>query len=487
MLRASIHVRLSKQAGESNTSLAGHVKDCEAKAAALGADVIGVHIDDGTSGEGSRNRKGLQAWYRDAREGRANLLITPAISRISREGSAAIAPLFDIVDGRDPATGKRVFVPVRFVDLDGTDSDNGRVWRLIANVGAEVAAGELDSITKRNKDSQRRLKEAGRFAGGTVPYGTHVVKRPTEDGRVGKYLAPQKEEAANVERVAHMLISGQPMLAAVRWLADHDIQTRRGAPWSARSLRFNLRAVGPLVLDPATWLALDERLRGAESGREGSPVVNWRGRPPEWLLARGSGICGRCGANLTTRNPGRRKSSPGKTSGRRRYICSVAAQGLCQGVSIDAADTDEWLESQYLARHDNFPIVSFVSVFPGQDELRAAVERLDRAKEAVQRANQADADDDTLDDLMAERRAARADVAHWREVVTNGKAQATIHVEDETMGERWRKGERSDHWRYFSEAIAEPVVLAPSGPRNGIPRGQIDTSRLTIVWGLGVD
>lgn len=98
-LTASICVRLSKQAGDSNLSLRGMLDDCRALAAAHGARIVGEHVDDGVSGA-VRNRPEFLAWLEDGRTGKANLLITPYADRLTREGINAAALVLDVVEGK---------------------------------------------------------------------------------------------------------------------------------------------------------------------------------------------------------------------------------------------------------------------------------------------------------------------------------------------------------------------------------------------------
>ena len=50
------------------------------------------------------------------------------------------------------------------------------VGRLVANVIAGVAEGELEAISERTKASRKKLLESGRWAGGTVPFGFRPVE-----------------------------------------------------------------------------------------------------------------------------------------------------------------------------------------------------------------------------------------------------------------------------------------------------------------------
>src|SRR5690348_10382838 len=117
MSTASIYVRNSKAIGERNLSQAGMLDDCQALAEQLGLQVVARHVDNGKSGA-IRDRPEFTAWLDDAREGRAEVLISWAGDRLTREGVNVAGAILDVVEGKDVATGAVVRDPVRFVSFD---------------------------------------------------------------------------------------------------------------------------------------------------------------------------------------------------------------------------------------------------------------------------------------------------------------------------------------------------------------------------------
>lgn len=238
--RASIYVRLSREASDVNVSKDGMLADCRALAERLGLVVVAEHTDNGKSGA-IRDRPEFTAWLDDARDGRADVLLTFHTDRLTREGINAAALVLDVVEGKDPKTG--AVVPgraVRLVGVDGLDSldaDSFR-WRFV--IAAEVARAERARIVSRNKARSARLKDAGRWAGGPVPYGCQVVQL---DGG-GKALGVRHDEAEVIREAAHRIMRGDTAYSVMSWINADGHLTRRGLRWSRPAL------VNTLTSDP---------------------------------------------------------------------------------------------------------------------------------------------------------------------------------------------------------------------------------------------
>ena len=83
------------------------------------------------------------------------------------------------------------------------------VGRLVANVIAGVAEGELEAIRERTKASRRKLLEDGRWPGGTVPYG--FTPEPLEGG--GWKLAHHPEQVKVVRQIVDKVCDGTSITA----------------------------------------------------------------------------------------------------------------------------------------------------------------------------------------------------------------------------------------------------------------------------------
>lgn len=359
-LRASLNARLSKAADEANTSLEGMIADMRALCAREGFEEVALHVDDGKSG-GYRDRPGFQAWVADAKEGRADVLVAWHVDRMTREGLNVAATLLDVVEGKDPLTGRIVHAPVRLMDAKGLDSDDGTAFRFQFVIAAEIARAERERIRDRARSKDERLRKAGRWPGGGAPYGFRIVDRT--DGP-GKTLAVDPAEAAIVREAADMILQGVALGRAVRVLNHAGKAPRRAKVWSRVTLRQVLmgdavlgrmvlhgevmrgedgEAVTPFpaILSIRQSLALRQALAPGEdkTRRKG-------GRLPARLLS-GLLTCHSCGSRLQVAR---------RSDGTVTYRCqSQSDGGICAAqVVVSALAIEAWAESFYLSHFGRF-------------------------------------------------------------------------------------------------------------------------------------
>lgn len=163
--RASLYARLSVAADAENVSLDGMVADMRTLAEREGLEVLEpVHVDDGRSG-GFRDRDEFTAWLDDARSGRADVLMAYHTDRLTREGLNVAASILDVVEGKNPDTGRPAHRPVRLLDCSGIDSAQGDAFRFRFVMQAEIGRSERERIRQRSRDRARRLSRAGRWGG----------------------------------------------------------------------------------------------------------------------------------------------------------------------------------------------------------------------------------------------------------------------------------------------------------------------------------
>ncbi|WP_432958117.1 recombinase family protein [Micromonospora haikouensis] len=176
-LRASLYVRLSKAADDRNLSKQGMVDDLRRLCTVHGFAEVALHVDDGASG-GIRNRPAFKAWLADATEGRADVLVAWHVDRLSREGLNVAAVILDVIEGKDPETGKVVRPPVRLIGFDDRlDSADGEGFRLNFLIKAELARAELSRMKSRAQARVRRMRKEKRSIGGLTPYGYQRAAR----------------------------------------------------------------------------------------------------------------------------------------------------------------------------------------------------------------------------------------------------------------------------------------------------------------------
>jgi site-specific DNA recombinase len=232
-ITASLYARLSVRADESNMSLDGMLSDMTDLCHKNGWDPRYVHKDDGKTG-GRRDRDEFRAWLADATESRAQVLVAPAVDRLTREGLNVAASVLDVIEGKDPATGRVVSRPVRLVDLQGIDSEHGASFRMRFVLQAEVAREERERIRARQRTSQRRLINAGRVRGGPAPYGYRIAK---SDEHAGYTYAVQEDEAQFIKEAVHRLLQGHSPGRIARWANAEGFKPRRATQWHGSTIR----------------------------------------------------------------------------------------------------------------------------------------------------------------------------------------------------------------------------------------------------------
>jgi site-specific DNA recombinase len=492
---ASAYVRLSREAGETNLSLDGMMRDLRDLADRLGVRLIAEHSDDGISGA-VRDRPEFTAWLDDAREGRADVLLAYHTDRLTREGVNAAAMVLDVVEGKDPTTGRVIRTPVRLVTWDGLDSEKDAEafrWRFV--IAAEVARAERARIAERNTRTKARLRMSGRWSGGPRPYGY----RPevAEDGK-GKILAVDPDEAAIVRRIAEEILAGESLYAIAVGLNADGIPSAKGGTWTRATVRNLVRSehvlgrVSVAVRGPNGEPTRDRRPLLDE---DGVPVVAWTplldldtaervraltdstptpGRSEATIAGRRtrasrllSGLltCS-CGAPLVVR---RRK-------GVAYYGCADRARGLRTDrdrpcLLVDADKVEAEVEDRFLADAGRLPVVETITRVPAVAGLAEAERDLaDASAEISTTAPSAlPALFDRISTLSARReRLAALPSEPVVEVVETG----------ETFAERWA---RLDDVAARRRMIADSGVVIEVAPARR--RGFWDPERVCVTFG----
>lgn len=106
------------------------------------------------------------------------------------------------------------------------------VGRLVANVIAGVAEGELEAIRERTKASRKKLLESGRWTGGPVPYWLTPEKVP-EGGWV---LSLNTETAPILRRAIDEVLDGSAVHTAAERLNDKGVPSPGGKSWTSQTL-----------------------------------------------------------------------------------------------------------------------------------------------------------------------------------------------------------------------------------------------------------
>lgn len=490
MPTASILLRLSKQAGDANLSLAGMRDDCLGIAARHGYEVGAVHVDDGVSGA-VRDRPGFVAWLNDGREGRADALIAWSGDRLTREGVNAAALVLDVIEGKDPDSGARTRRPVRFLDCDGLDSAApGDGFRFSFVIKAEIARGERERIVARNLATQRRLRaQTGRFRGGLPPYGYAVADRP--EG--GKTLVLDEAEACVVRGIAARVLGGESLYRVTADLNAEGVRTRTGSPWriptlqglltgdhSAGYVRHRGQVVRgedglplryfPAVLDDETLDRLRLVVRPPSTKRHAEDVETG----PAPATARRKAKVSRLLSGLLVSSccEGRVYAVGASPSKPRALYRQPNGQGCDLQVSINADPLDAHVEAEFLARFGRFDEVRPVRDSDGRADLAA----IDRALSDTGRALAEPGAD--LPALMAR----LGDLHAQREEVASRPAAPATRLEPtgRTLAEAWEAGTFQSRNEILGQYLDGPISLAPVGRARSVKA--LDTARVSIPW-----
>ncbi|MFE4718523.1 recombinase family protein [Streptomyces sp. NPDC056728] len=485
--RASLYTRLSVAADAENMSLEGTIDDMRALCEREGLEVLEpIHVDDGKSG-GFRDRDEFQAWLNDAREGRCEVLVNPVTDRLTREGLNVAASILDVVEGKDPATGRPAHKPVRLLDCNGLDSLHGDGFRFRFVIQAEVGRAERERIRARSRDRARRLRRAGRWAGGTVPFGYKAVPNPelNEEGKPkGWVLAIEPEEAKHIRTAAEAVLKEvpDPFNRIVRRMNHAGVKPRRAKWWSRQTLmkaltgdhimgratsngrpirdeEGNILAPWPAVLTPAEVAAI----RTVLAPDPNAPYSGGR-RPVRLLSSLAS--CPTCGRTLKVFRQKSRTQNPEPVVG---YRCDTRTRGgICdRPVAITALQAEAIVEGRYLAAVGHMPMYVERAIVSSVDEL-ADVEA--NIKEAVaDLATSADAETFAkLQKLQARRdELAALEPERRTEMVATGR----------TMAEHWADAMVDDRRDLLDQAFEEIIVMP--GKRG---RKTVDPDRIVTRW-----
>lgn len=215
--------------------------------------------------------------------------------------------------------GKTVVSVTESIDL-GTP-----VGRLIANVLAFLAEGELEAIRERTKAGRQKVVSLGRWPGGPAPYGFTTVKL---DGG-GFKLEPRADQVEVIKRIRDLILSGLSMEAVAKRLNEDGIPSPTGKKW--RSARLFLIMESKLLLGHSTYKGQTVRDASGMPVMVSDPILE----PDEWdrlqaaIQARrlpsavkrtqntsplyGVIFCKSCGSMMYNRKYGHRESDRGYT------------------------------------------------------------------------------------------------------------------------------------------------------------------------------
>lgn len=480
-LRAVLYLRLSLSSSDDvSDSIKRQETDLRALADREGWIVTKTLFDDGKSGR--KRRANADEALAMLKDGEADVLAVWKFDRWSRQGISVLGDLVTTLD-KNP---RALFVAY----MDGLRSSQS-AWRIIAGVLSEVARMEAESTSVRVSSAHRSNREAGRFVGGTVPFGYQSAPREPD----GRTLVPYDPEVGIIAEVAARLLSGESQAAILDDLVARKVPTTRsparlarlrGAPadglacgswsyagltaiWTGESLQGRVSRSRTVTDDEGKTRKVWETLRGPD----GLPLVAFpplldadtvqklrahlrdqkhperkldpERRTRQARLLSGVLYCDHCGKKLWVTAHG----------GRTVYSCARRA-GVCTGPNMSADSAERAVTERFLGMAGGWPEVEEVEEVTAPDTVAALAD-----VEASMREAQAELGDDYVDGLAILRRVEllKARRAELRALPSSVSVR-TVQT-GRTIAEAWEVSEVDDRRRMLLWGL-DHVTLLPT-------------------------
>lgn len=382
----AVYARISSDPSGTALGVARQVKDCRARAEALGWPVVDEYIDNDVSAFRGARRPEYERMLADLGSGRVDGVIVWHIDRLTRR-PIELEQFVHVIDAAKVSA-------VHFVtgDADLGSGDGLLMARIMAAVASKESADKSRRVTRKMQERAEQGLPHG--AGGRRPYGY------TADG-----LEIVPDEAAVITDLVRRLLAGESTLSLTRWLNDQGIPSSTGGQWRTGTLRTILtsaRLAGlraykgetfPAVWPPIISMEDHHRITALYATKKNSGR-----RTPQRYLLSGLLRCGRCGNRLYS-SARREGTSMGPRNGKprltaratRRYVCSSSPDhGGCGRLTIVAEPVERLLVDAVLYRLDT---PELAAVLAGKNSDDAVAQELSRTIEntGTQLAELADA------------------------------------------------------------------------------------------------
>jgi DNA invertase Pin-like site-specific DNA recombinase len=257
----ALYVRISLSTEES-VSIERQIEAGQQYAAAHGWTVVDVFRDEGVSATHNKpeDRKGWQALM--ASDKQFDTVVVWKVDRLARR----ITDFWSTYESLQ-AQGRSLASIADNLDMSTA------IGRIVAGVLAGFAEMEAETISLRVKAARDYLLRAGRYAGGSLPYGYRAVENPDGPG----YIVVQDEEQIEwVRGMVRRTMDGLSIYSTMTWLNESGAPTKNGAEkWSYTTLDRLMRnpmLAGMVPKNPGNR----GKLRGDDvlRGDDGLPVVD---------------------------------------------------------------------------------------------------------------------------------------------------------------------------------------------------------------------
>ena len=174
------------------------------------------HYDDGGYSGGTLNRPALKKLLQDCEAGKVDVIVVYKIDRLSRS-------LCDFADlSRSLAKWN-----VDFVSVTQEINTQTSAGRMMLNILMTFAQFEREMIATRVKDKMAATRRKGKWCGGSVPLGYHVID---------KRLVIDEETAPVIQRIFRRYLEIQSPKQIAHELNQDGIKTVLGKQWDTQHI-----------------------------------------------------------------------------------------------------------------------------------------------------------------------------------------------------------------------------------------------------------
>jgi site-specific DNA recombinase len=266
MPRAVIYARYSSD-NQREASIEDQVRLCRERAEREGWSVVNIYTDHAVSGA-SLMRPGIQQLMHDALEGKADIVLSEALDRISRD--------------QEDIAG--IYKRMQFVGVNIVTLSEGEISNLHIGLKGTMNALFLKDLADKTRRGLRGRIEKGKSGGGNS-FGYDVLKRIGEDGEYARgERRINEEQAAIVRGIFTDYVRGISPRAIAMALNQQGIAAPTGGAWGASTIYGN-RERGTGILNNELYIGklVWNRLRYMKDPETGKRVS----RPnPESALVR---------------------------------------------------------------------------------------------------------------------------------------------------------------------------------------------------------
>ncbi len=420
------YARVSSEEQAKGTSLDDQQRSIRTYAKAHGLKVARIYVEaESAIFEKIERREQIQALLADVRAG--DIVLCDKLDRWSRDAEFSYGSIRRILQ-----VGAKFYAVSDQCDPSTSDGDTMLSVRIL------VAREEHKRIRERTVGARKRLRDAGYYAEGQVPYGYRRQHPKGYRGADKNVLVLDPEKAKVAKAIFRLSIAGQSLSTiALRFGIQKDrvqdvIRSRHYLGQLQNSAGEWIDARHPAIVDESTWERANEALSNRRHG--GPRPRSAPSRTDTWIL-RDVAVCGLCGSRAgAAYGPTQVYYYCVKKCGAPfvRVDCVEAEAAhmvasrlaelrniIAKAKAVSRPSRDWATERDKLAKKRTRALDAFQDGFMTREELRARMARLD-ASMATLAADERSATKSALADPVARRRAL-SDAATMRKAWAKAK------------------------------------------------------------------